>query len=59
MQQSTNEEETEAWMIETHLVFVSKQSISVNETDNNVIAMYQRYGHAPIGQKAIQHAPFP
>jgi len=52
MQQSTNEEETEAWMIETNLEFVSKQPVSVNETNKDVIAMYQRYGHIPIGQGA-------
>jgi len=59
MQKSTNEEETEAWIIETNLEFVSEQPVSVNETDMDVRAMYQRYGHAPIGQEAIQHAPFP
>jgi len=40
MQQSTNEEETEAWMIEAHLEFVSKQPVLVNETGEDVRAIY-------------------
>ena len=41
------------------LEFVFKQPVPVNETNKDVRAMYQRYGHAPIGREAIQHAPFP
>jgi hypothetical protein len=52
-------EEAEAWMMETNLEFVAEQLVSVNETSKDGRTMWRRYGYAPIGQEAVQHAPFP
>jgi len=52
-------EEAEAWMMETNSEFVAEQLVSVDETSKDGRTMWRRYGYAPIGQEAIQHAPFP
>ena len=54
-----NEEETEAQMIEANLEFVSKPLVSVDQMGKDVVAVQQMHVHAPIGQEAIQQAPFP
>jgi hypothetical protein len=54
-----NEEEAEAWMMETNSEFVAEQLVSVDETSKDGRTMWRRYGYAPIGQEAVQHAPFP
>jgi len=54
-----NEEEAEAWMMETNSEFIAEQLVSVDETSKDGRTMWRRYGYAPIGQEAIQHAPFP
>jgi len=54
-----NEEEAEAWMIAANTEFVAEQLVSVDETSKDGRTMWRRYGYAPVGQDAIQYAPFP
>lgn len=54
-----DEEEAEAWMIGANNEFVAEQLVSVDETSKDGRTMWRRYGYAPVGQDAIQYAPFP
>jgi len=59
MHAAEHNEEAEAWMMEKNSEFIAEQLVSVDETSKDGRTMWRRYGYAPIGQEAIQHAPFP
>jgi len=54
-----DEEGAVAWMIEANTEFVAEQLVSVDETSKDGRMMWRKYGYAPVGQDAIQYAPFP